>query len=94
VGTHWDTEASFPKHAERAIGVIIKGIVERPGLTQDQISTELTELAKYISIMARMDELERVRAATLDAENDVWSITDEGEIVSLNDRVEELDGYA
>jgi len=87
---HWNIETQAEEVIERAIGVIIKSIVERTGLTEDELDTDLLEFAEYISLFSRMDELERVRAATLDAENDVWSLTDEGEVISMNDRLEEL----
>jgi hypothetical protein len=37
--------------------------------------------------LARYDELGRVKAATLDADTDVWSKDDDGQIISLVNRM-------
>jgi hypothetical protein len=59
-------------------------------LTHDELRDELTKLQEYFDQAARQDELMRIKAATLDAESDVWSITDDGQVISLTDRVGEL----
>jgi hypothetical protein len=59
-------------------------------LTYDELKNKLEKLQEYFDHAARQDELMRIKAATLDADNDVWSITDDCQVISLNDRVEEL----
>jgi hypothetical protein len=86
--THWRTETRVPGLVERAVGIIAKGLAGQP--SDEQIRADLKAFAEYIGILARADELQRVKAATLDAETDVWSLTDEGQITSLNDRIEKL----
>jgi hypothetical protein len=39
---------------------------------------------------ARLDELQRIKASTLDADTDVWSKTDDGKLVSLTERIQQL----
>jgi hypothetical protein len=38
----------------------------------------------------RLDELERIQSATLDAQTDVWSTDDDGQIIPLTERVEQV----
>jgi hypothetical protein len=58
----------------------------------DDIDLEqhITRLVQTIDTHARMDELERIRAVTLDADSDVWVKNDDQQIVSLTARLEQL----
>lgn len=38
----------------------------------------------------RISELERVRYVTLDADSDVWSVSEQGSLISLTGRIAEL----
>jgi hypothetical protein len=62
------------------------------------LSGEQASFTELINLMcvevdekARIDELQRVRSATLDADTDVWSTTDDDRIISLTDRIKQLD---
>jgi len=54
---------------------------------RQEIVKELTILQEYFDCLARKDELLRVKAATV--HDDVWSMSDDCDIVSLNDRLAE-----
>jgi hypothetical protein len=86
---HWGNR-NLSIRIHTVMGQAITKLANRQ-LTPDELRAELTKLQEYFDQAARQDELLRIKAATLDAESDVWSLTNDGEIVSLNDRVEELD---
>jgi len=49
--------------------------------------SKLFELGEY---QGRVNELERIQASTLDADDDVWSTTDDGQLVPLTARLADL----
>jgi hypothetical protein len=50
----------------------------------------LDSIYAFIEKHARFDELQRVRAVTLDADTDVWSKDDSGQIIPLTERIKQL----
>ena len=72
-----------------AIRQTAEDLAFRP-MPPDTIKDELEKLKDSIDHLACQDELLRIKAATLDADNAVCSLTDEGHVISLNDRVNEL----
>lgn len=67
-------------------------ILMQKGVDGDKPSFEelLRGLCTLVETSARMDELTRVQAATLDADTDVWSKRDDGTVISLTARLHEL----
>lgn len=68
-------------------------IVVKKALADDKASVAelLNRMCVEVDEKARIDELQRVRSATLDADTDVWSTTDDDRIISLTDRIKQLD---
>ena len=59
-------------------------------LSDEVLSRLLNTLANQINYAARVDEIARIRINTLDADFDVWSVDDEGNMLSLDERHETL----
>ena len=59
-------------------------------LHDEVLSRILNTLANQINYVARVDEIARIRINTLDADSDVWSVDDDGNMLSLDEQHETL----
>lgn len=57
----------------------------------ESVGREIEDYIKVAMLAGRIDELWKVRAATLDWDTDVWVKTEDGRIISLAERVELLE---
>lgn len=57
---------------------------------EDRLRFYLSNLLRRAEGIARVDEIQRVQKNTLDADSDVWSQNDKGELISLTDRLNML----
>lgn len=75
-----------------AVHPLILGILMRHAKVGDRESFAeiIRQIYAEVDINARVDELERVRKATLDSDQDVWSTQDDDTVISLPDRLIEL----
>ena len=60
-------------------------------LPQEEFEARLYRMAQRCERLGRINELQRIKDSTLDAESDVWSKTDDGQVVSLTERLATLD---
>ena len=72
----------------------LEHLAEKHDPTDETLLECVTQLCRNAAAEAatpgRLDELERVSKATLDADRDVWSTTDDGQIISLTERIKQL----
>lgn len=80
-------------YVERLIEEIVELTTEEVGdYRYDRYALErrLGFFARQCAENARKDEIERIQHNTLDADTDVWSRNDSGQLVSLTDRYNAL----
>jgi hypothetical protein len=60
--------------------------VEHYNYSEYDLRWQLGQLARRAAEFGRKDEIERIQRNTLDADSDVWSENDDGELISLAER--------
>lgn len=66
-------------------------LVQRYNYNEYDLRYYLGQFATRVSGLARKDEIERIQRNTLDADMDVWSQNDEGQLISLTERYKGLE---
>ena len=61
-----------------------------PATTPEKWAEFITKVCQTTDKEARADELDRIRSVTLDADVDVWSMEDSGQLISLIERLKQL----
>lgn len=75
----------IPNHM--AAKIVMGKVLE---LDETGVLAVLDEICRVVDVQARLSELRRVQLATLDADTDVWSTTDDNQIVPLTGRIQQL----
>ncbi len=80
-----------PDLAESAVASVIDALMKkaREG-DRETVYSVMRYACARVELAARVNEVERVLSATLDAKQDVWSTTDDGEVIPLIERLDDL----
>jgi hypothetical protein len=84
------TRQNFIKGFEEAAFRHIKACLNSGVLTDEDLQRVLHKFFASATFGARLDEIARIRAYTLDADTDVWSSDDDGNMQSLDHRMAEV----
>jgi hypothetical protein len=76
-----------------AAGELADWIRDNPSAHPFEVLNRVTGALMFIDMFARIDELQNIRKATLDADDDVWCTGPSGEIVPLTERLKALLGH-
>ena len=80
-----------PDLAESAVASVIDALMKkaREG-DRETVHSFIHYACARVELKARINEVERILSATLDAKQDVWSTADDGEVIPLIERLDDL----